>query len=425
MREDGLWGEGPDGSYDPGPSPYIEYLRARGYDGDNPWADYANAGVDEDGNIAPGWFMQHAGRPANIREEDSETPYLTDRAIEFLDEMARTEARPWLCHLSYIKPHWPYIAPAPYHRLYGRNQIQPPVRHPREREDPHPVYGAFMANAIGRAFQRDEVREAVIPAYMGLVKQCDDQLGRLLAHLEAAGRMDDTTIVLTSDHGDYLGDHWLGEKDLFHEPSVKIPCIVYDPSPEADATRGQCCDVLVEGIDLVPTFIELAGGEVPTHVVEGRSLAPLLRGEPAEGWREFVVSEYDYSITPMAARLGVSSHDARLFMIADERWKFVHAEGGFRPMLFDLERDPDELVDLGASADHAPVLEMMVERLGRWARRLSQRLTRSEDDLARMRGASRRRGILIGLYDGSEVDAELHARYRGPARQRHVASEED
>ncbi len=62
-----------------------------------------------------------------------------------------------------------------------------------------------MANPIGRAFSRDEVREAVIPAYMGLIKQCDDELGRLLEYMRQSGRLDDTMIVLTSDHGDYLG----------------------------------------------------------------------------------------------------------------------------------------------------------------------------------------------------------------------------
>ncbi len=198
VRDDGLWGEGPEGKYDPGESPYNAYLESRGYDGDNPWADYANAGADDDGSIASGWFMQHASKPANIREEDSETPYMTGQAIAFVDQMAARGAGPWLCHLSYIKPHWPYIVPAPYHAMYGRNQIQAPIRHPSEREAPHPVYAGFMDLAMSRALQRDEVRETVIPAYMGLVKQCDDQLGRLFAHLEASGRMDDTMIVVTS-----------------------------------------------------------------------------------------------------------------------------------------------------------------------------------------------------------------------------------
>jgi arylsulfatase A-like enzyme len=417
-RDDGLWAAGPDGLYDQRRSPFNEYLKARGYDGDNPWADYANAGIDEQGRIASGWLMENAHRPANVREEDSETPWLTSRAIDFVD--SQTGGSPWMCHLSYIKPHWPYIVPAPYHAMYGGNQILPVVRHERERENAHPVYKAFQDNVIGQAFRRDEVREKVIPAYMGLIKQCDDQMGRLLAHLEATGRMDDTMIVVTSDHGDYLGDHWLGEKDLFHECSVKVPLIVYDPSPEADAARGTTCDALVEQIDLAATFIEAAGAKVPGHIVEGRSLAPFLRGRTPETWRQFAVSEYDYSMTPMAGKLGVAPRDARLFMVADERWKLMHAEGGFRPMLFDLEADPGELTDLGASAAHAAVIERMYDKLHAWSLRPSQRTTLSDEAILARRGKSRRKGITLGVYDGSELDAELIGKYRGPARQRYV-----
>jgi arylsulfatase A-like enzyme len=299
--------------------------------------------------------------------------------------------------------------------MYGHNQILPAVRHPGERDDPHPVYGAFMGNAIGQAFSRDEVREKVIPAYMGLIRQCDDELGRLMKYLQETGRLDDTMIVLTSDHGDYLGDHWLGEKDLFHEQSVKVPLIVYDPSPEADATRGTVCDELVESIDLAATFIEAAGGKVPDHIVEGRSLRPFLHGEKPEDWREFAVSEYDYSATPMAVKLGMAPRDARLFMIADKNWKLMHAEGGLRPMLFDLQNDPEEYFDLGASPDHQGVIGMMYDRLARWARRMAQRTTISDDQIIAGRGKSRRKGVLLGVYDAGEVASELIEKYRGPA----------
>jgi len=96
---------------------------------------------------------------------------------------------------------------------------------------------------FSKNFSRDEVRNAVIPAYMGLIKQIDDQMGRLFQHLEDQGIADQTMIVFTSDHGDYLGDHWLGEKELFHDESVRIPLIIYDPSPEAEATRGTINEV--------------------------------------------------------------------------------------------------------------------------------------------------------------------------------------
>ena len=420
IRDDGLWGQGPDGDFDLKRSPYNAYLKAKGYDGVNPWADYANAGVDDGEDIASGWFMANADRPANIAEEDSETPWLTREAIRFM-----TEAKgPWCAHVSYIKPHWPYIVPAPYHDMYGPNQVPAAVRHEREREDPHPVYAQFMGNRIGRAFSRDEVRAKVIPAYMGLIKQCDDQLGRILDFLEETGRAKDTAIVLTADHGDYLGDHWLGEKDLFHEPSVKIPLIVMDPRAAADATRGTTCDALVEAIDVPATFIEWAGAEIPTHIVEGRSLAPFLHGEgQPDGWRRFVISEYDFAVSPMCVHLGLDSKDARLFMVFDGRWKMMHAEGGFRPMLFDLENDPQELTDLGADPAYEPQRQALYAMLHRWALRMSQRVTMSEADIARLRGRSFRRGILIGVYDESEIDPELAVKYRGRMRQNHLPAE--
>ncbi|RMF38371.1 MAG: phosphonate monoester hydrolase [Alphaproteobacteria bacterium] len=415
VRDDGLWGEGPDGFYDERRSPYNEYLRSKGYPSENPWATFANAGLDEAGNIASGWMLANADRPANIREEDSETPWLTRQAIAFIDQAQA----PWCAHLSYIKPHWPYIVPAPYHDMFGPNHVAQAIRHEIEREDPHPVYAAYMDNAIARAFQREEVRAKVIPAYMGLIRQCDDQLGVLLDHLERTGRMEDTVIVLTSDHGDYLGDHWLGEKDLFHDPSVKIPLIVHDPRPEADATRGTTCDALVESIDLAATFVEIAGGKLPDHIIEGRSLLPWLRGERPD-WREFVISEFDYSPTPQCERLGLAPRDARLFMVFDGRFKMIHAEGGFPPMLYDLAEDPLEFRDLGRDAARKAETGRLYDMLAQWGRRLAQRVTVSEDDIRAMRGRSRRRGILPFLVDGSEVPAELTERYRGPAPGRFV-----
>ena len=416
IRDDGLWGYGPDGYYDERRSPYNEYLKSKGYESENPWADFANAGVDGD-RIAPGWIFRNADKPANIREEDSETPWLTTKTIEFVEQAKE----PWCAHVSYIKPHWPYIVPAPYHNMFGANNVPAATRSEVEREDPHPVYGAYMESRIASAFQKEEVRQKVIPAYMGLIKQCDDQLGRLLDYLERAGRMADTMIVLTSDHGDYLGDHWLGEKDLFHEPSVKVPLIIYDPRAEADGTRGTTCDSLVESIDLAATFVEAAGGQVPDHIIEGRSLQPWLHGEAPE-WRDFVISEFDYSPTPQCARLGLKPRDARLFMVFDGRYKLMHAEGGFRPMLFDLQTDPEEFRDLAKGADHQAEIDRLYGNLAKWGRRLAQRVTKSEGDIEAMRGQSARKGILPFLADGTEVPEELTRKYTGRVRQKFVES---
>jgi arylsulfatase A-like enzyme len=410
IRDDGLWAEGPDGFYDTRRSPYNEYLKAKGYKGENPWQDYANAGVDETGNIASGWLMKNARRPANIREEDSETPWLTSRTIDFIN--SQSGKTPWLAHVSYIKPHWPYIVPAPYHDMYGHNHIQPVIRSEAERRDPHPVFAAYQNRRIGRAFQRDEVRGAVIPAYMGLIKQCDDQMGRLFAYLDETDRMKDTMIVITSDHGDYLGDHWLGEKELFHDPSVRVPLIIYDPSPEADNTRGQVCDALVESIDLTATFIEASGGEVPDHIVEGKSLMPYLHGDPPAQWRDFVVSEYDYSSTDIAHDLGLKPREARLFMVADKHWKFVHSEGAHRPMLFDLSKDCHEFNDLGGDPSYHAQIQTMYDKLGQWGRRMSQRTTKSDAEIRAGHAHPRRDGILLGVFD-QEDTSDAQAAFLG------------
>ncbi len=399
-RDDGMRPEGIDGLYDEGGAKkYIEWLRARGYEGDNPWHDFANSSRDEDGNVASGWFLKNARKPAHIAEDDSETPYMTTRAMDFMEQAGEA---PWCCHLSYIKPHWPYIAPPPYNDMYGAEQVLPVNRSEAEWEEMHPVFRAYAESPVGRGFARDHVRDEVIPAYMSLIKQCDDQMGRLFAWLKETGRWDDTMIVLTSDHGDYLGDHWLGEKDLFHDCSVRVPLIIRDPSPSADAGRGTECDALVEAIDLAPTFLEVAGGAPRPHILEGRSLMPFLRGETPDNWRQYAISESEYGIIPSVKGFAQGVDDPRQFMVVTERWKFIHAEG-FRPMLFDLENDPQELNDLGADPDHADIRATLFGYLNDWARRLSQRTTMSPADVDAERDRSLTKGILLGAWDENDA----------------------
>ena len=115
--------------------------------------------------------------------------------------------------------------------MYAAADMSPAIRsRSASAQNPHPVFAAYMDMRYSRNMSRDEAREKVIPTYMGLIKQIDDQMGVLMQFLEERGLLDTTMIVFTSDHGDYLGDHWMGEKDLFHEQSAKIPLIVIDPS---------------------------------------------------------------------------------------------------------------------------------------------------------------------------------------------------
>ncbi len=396
-RDDGLH---PDGDYRPDP-PYNDHLRSRGYAPQNPWQTHANSVEPRgEGETGLGWFLKYSNRPARVAEPDSETPYLTRRFMDFVE--GRKDDTPWLCHLSYIKPHWPYIVPAPYNDMHGPDTWLPAVRSEAERTDPHPVYREFMATRASRAFSQDEVRETVLAGYMGLVKQLDDQMGRLLTFMARCGLLENTMVVFTSDHGDYLGDHWLGEKDFFHDPSVRIPLIVFDPRPEADATRGTATSLLVEGIDLAPTFLDALGGKPRPHRLEGRSLCPLLRGEVPGDWRGHAFSEYDYSVLPVREALGTGTDDSRLFMVTDGRWKLVHSPQ-FGPMLFDLETDPDELADRGKDPGTAAVRERLRDALFEWAGRQRQRVTMGADQILG-RPQATRKGIFVGYWDEKEAE---------------------
>jgi arylsulfatase A-like enzyme len=273
----------------------------------------------------------------------------------------------------------------------------PPNRSSAELENPHPLLHGYRQELASRSFSRDEVRCTVVPTYMGLVKQIDDQLGRLFAFLRESGLEDDTLVVFTSDHGDYLGDHWLGEKELFHDPIVRVPLILADPRAGADVTRGSASDALVECIDIVPTVLEAFGLAQPRDSLDGRSLMPALEARRYAG-KPYAVSENSYAFRD-AVRLPVSQPVDRclMTMLCTPRWKLVHAQD-LPPMLFDLERDPQELVDLGRDASHAAVREELLANLFDWlgARRLAR--TVSPEFIERWNRREIEAGILIGAW---------------------------
>ncbi|QKH38254.1 alkaline phosphatase family protein [Achromobacter pestifer] len=410
-RDDGIH---PYSGHDPDPR-YNDYLRAQGYGGDNPWESWANSALDADGAVRSGWFLKYSNLPARVPDEHSETPYITRRAMDFISEAGE---QPWCLHLSYIKPHWPYLAPAPYAGMYSAQDALPVVRSEAERAEPHPVYAAMMQHRVSATFSEPGVREAVMPGYMGLIKQIDDQLGVLFRFMEARGLFDNTMIVFTSDHGDYLGDHWMGEKDLFHEPVIRSPLIVYDPDPRADAARGTRCAALVEAIDLAPTFLEACGGVPVPHIMDGRSLRPLLFGQTPPDWRDHVICEYDYAFQDSRITLGTPARQAWLRMVRDDRWKYVLAEG-YRPMLYDLQEDPHEFVDLGASPAHEVVRKRMEDMLFRWARQPRQRNTVADGTIESTEVQPRisEGGILIGYWDEADL-----ARARQTFKPRYASS---
>ncbi len=373
---------------------YTNYLKEQGYKEDNPWDRRANSGIDQEGNLHSGWKLRSSRYPAAVREEQSETAFTTRRAVDFMNE---TVDQPWCLHLSYIKPHWPLIAPAPYHNMYQPSDVKPVVNGPGSCA--HPVVDAFRQQEYSLSYANEEIRNVVIPVYMGLVKQIDDHLGKLFQFMESRGLMENTMIVLTADHGDYLGDHGLGEKDLFHNQSVKVPFIVVDPGSDADVTRNTSRNDLVEAVDLVPTFVEYAGGKACRERIEGRSLLPILRASGApENWRDFAFSEIDYSERGPRELLNIEPYRCRAIMLANHEWKYIHYLG-FPSQLFNLQEDPQELNDLGQSPDTESIRQQMLEALFQWKCSLKSRVGLDYDYLLGQ-GPKRNEayGIIIGRW---------------------------
>ncbi len=405
---------------------YDNYLRQHGMDGDNPWEEWANTATGPNGELLSGWMLENAPHPARVPKEHSETAWLTTRGIEYIDAQGD---QPWLCHLSYIKPHWPYLVPAPYNDMYSAGDVPPVNRSDAERKSNHPLMQALMDMRVSKSFSRDHIRDIVAPVYMGLIKELDDQMGRLFDHLKASGSLDNTMIVFCSDHGDNMGDHWFGEKDLFHDCSARVPLLIYDPRKAADATRGTVSNALVEGVDLAPTFMQYFGAQSKPHIVEGRSLEPILHSTPAalaqfeptdaatsartsgDAWRKYCVSEYDYATRDARRSLGVDQNDARIAMVFDGRWKYIHVEN-MPCMLFDLQTDPNELQDLAGDPAYADQIDRLAQWHYAWSRQHHNRTTLSADVIERMTDDGEPPGILIGFANKEE--GEQHGKTLPP-----------
>jgi arylsulfatase A-like enzyme len=373
---------------------YAAFLRRAGYDSADPWSDYVISATDNRGRIVSGWNMRNAQLPARVAEAHSETAYTTDRAIDF---MRSRGDEPWALHLSYVKPHWPYLAPAPYHARYTLDQCLPVRRDSKELEAQHPVLAAYRRHEECLNFMRDEVWQTVRPTYQGLIQQVDDHLGRVWEALERLDRWKDTLIVFTADHGDFLGDHWLGEKEHFYDTVQRVPLIVYDPDPAADFSRGSIEMRFAEGVDIVPTVLDALRLPDAAERMEGRSLLTLTRSRAITDWRDCVFSELDYSYREARRTLGREPQECRAWMVRTSRWKYVHWQG-FAPQLFDLEADPNEYSDLGNSVGYENVRADMHERLLAWFMGLKRRVTVTDDEVDAATAAHKRAGVFFGQW---------------------------
>ncbi|MEO8144850.1 MAG: sulfatase-like hydrolase/transferase [Betaproteobacteria bacterium] len=265
-----------------------------------------------------------------------ESPYtrydrdIAARAQAWLREEAlRDRARPWALFVSFVCPHFPLIAPPEFYGGYPLERIPMPKQYAAAERPSHPYlrdYEACVAYDAGFGGDLAKVRRA-IAAYLGLVSFMDDNVGKVLRALEEAGLAGDTRVVYTSDHGDNLGARGLWGKSTMYEESAGVPLILAGPGIAA----GARCATPASHVDLFPFFLECAGVPAPQDGYRGVSPLALAGGAHAD---RAVLSEYH----AIGSTGGIS-------MLRKGRWKYVHCVR-YRPQLFDLENDPEELVDL-------------------------------------------------------------------------------
>ncbi|MBO9478073.1 sulfatase-like hydrolase/transferase [Shimia sp. R11_0] len=233
--------------------------------------------------------------PTGFAAEHSQTAYLTGRLIEWVEEQPSDQ--PWFAHLSLIHPHPPFGAPAPYNTMYAPEE-GPGFAEQEEELAKHPVISLLKRNTRvsdyvpGAEAALDELTEAdfrrIRAVYYGLISEVDAQIGRLMDRLKELGVWDNTLVILTSDHGEMMGDHGLLGKGGFFPESQHIPLVMRLPG----APAGQVCEGLTSAIDLMPTLLELWGVE-PSNSLDGRSLMPQLQNAGAPP-REAVFWEFDF-----------------------------------------------------------------------------------------------------------------------------------
>ena len=219
--------------------PWRGYLRGKGYD----FAEYADLYVP---NAPPG-RAPRVDDPAIYAAADSDTAFLTD---SFLSHMADRTNEGWCAHLTYIRPHPPLVAPAPYNRLVDPATLPLPHRldTPEDEVAQHPFFGpslatttpASMVHGVADLPATDANVQALRAVYLGLAAEVDHHIGRVVEWLKSSGQYEDTLIVLTADHGEMLGDRHAWGKMNVHDAAFHTPLIVRVPGNAA----AQACRLI-------------------------------------------------------------------------------------------------------------------------------------------------------------------------------------
>jgi choline-sulfatase len=272
---------------------------------------------------------------------------ITSRAQIWLREAGkRRSEKPWVLFVSLVAPHFPLTAPPEHFYRYYDQDLPLPKLYDKSQRPNHP-YLLDYRNSFNYDdyFDRDTVRRAVA-GYYGLCSFLDENIGKVLGALGDAGLGEDTRVVYTSDHGDNLGTRGLWGKSTMFEEAVGVPLIMAG----ADIPVARTIDTPVSQVDFYPFILDAVGNSEKSlrGGFPGVSLFDLADGAKPE---RSIMSEYH----GMGSTTGA-------FMIRHGQYKYVHYIG-YPPQLFDLEKDPEELIDQADNPDYAGVLKDCRQRL--------------------------------------------------------------
>jgi arylsulfatase A-like enzyme len=326
--------------------------------------------------------------PPRFAKEDSNAAFLTNALLDYVDAQ---RGKPWFAHVTYISPHPPFTSPEPYNTRYDAADVPMPARaatpedegavHPwlKYRIETHgkgPNTGSGLV--IGKHLDPTEMGDAEIAqlraTYYGMINEVEDNFDRILQRLKETGAYDETLIVLTADHGEQLGDHWLFSKTGFFDESYRIPLIIRDPRPAAAAGRGRQVEAITESVDVTPTILDLLGAPIPRQV-DGYPLTKWLIGETPRTWRTEAHVEFDFgspTTREVEQALGLKSDDCFLTVIRSDRYKYVHFTA-LPPLFYDLENDPEQLTDRSGDPAYRDAMLDMARRLITWRMRTEDR----------------------------------------------------
>lgn len=312
---------------------YFHWLRSElGSD-----TDITDTGLDCNGWTARPWPYEEKYHPTN---------WVAQRSIDFLRR--RDPRKPFFLMASFVRPHAPYDAPSHYFDLYRQKDLRPPLRGDWDDREWLEQTGRTFNNLTG-PLDPELIRQQMI-GYYACISHVDNQVGRLLIALQEQGLMDQTVILFTSDHGEMLSDHCLDRKAVPYQGSIRIPMIVSGPEKFLRRPYGTD-DSLVDIRDVMPTVLDLAGVQAPSHL-DGQSLLNHVE-------REWLHGEHTNPHRSKSNQFIVTRTD-----------KYVWFSQTGKEQYFDLANDPGETRD--AAGD--PACAQRVRKLrGILARALADR----------------------------------------------------